>query len=124
MSYNFSEFKTRTTAIEEWLKKEFSLLYPGKDSGSNFSDSATRDGGPDWMRPDHIRIAEYFYIEQTKGTLHELSDGSAVWETISPDNVSYILNRSDFEQIQPVKFYILRGSETLSGHLNVSAGVP
>ena len=30
MSYNFSEFKTRTTAIEEWLKKEFSLLRTGR----------------------------------------------------------------------------------------------
>lgn len=48
--------------------------------------------------------------------------GMHVWETISPENVAYILNRSDFEQIQPVKFYILRGNETLYGHMNVSAG--
>ena len=30
MSYNFSEFKTRTISIEEWLKKEFSLLRTGR----------------------------------------------------------------------------------------------
>lgn len=30
MSYNFSEFKTRTASIEEWLKKEFSLLRTGR----------------------------------------------------------------------------------------------
>lgn len=28
--YNFSEFKTRTNDIEEWLKKEFSLLRTGR----------------------------------------------------------------------------------------------
>lgn len=28
--YNFSEFKTRTDEIEEWLKKEFSLLRTGR----------------------------------------------------------------------------------------------
>lgn len=50
--------------------------------------------------------------------------GMHVWETISPENVTYILNRSDFGQIQPMKFYILRGNETLYGHLNVSAGGP
>jgi serine protease Do len=48
--------------------------------------------------------------------------GMHIWETISLENVSYILARPDFEQIQPVKFYILRGTETLYGHMNVSAG--
>ena len=46
--------------------------------------------------------------------------GMHVWETISLDNVSYILNREDFATLEPVKFYILRGNETLFGHLNVS----
>ena len=46
--------------------------------------------------------------------------GMHIWETISPDNVAYILNREDFAEIQPVKFYILRGTETLYGHMNVS----
>ncbi len=46
--------------------------------------------------------------------------GMHLWETISLDNVSYILNRPDFEQFQPVKFYILRSGETLYGHLHVS----
>jgi len=46
--------------------------------------------------------------------------GMHVWETITPDNVDYILNRPDFAEIEPVKFYILRGSEILYGHLAVS----
>ncbi len=46
--------------------------------------------------------------------------GMHVWETVSLDNVSYILNRPDFGEIEPLKFYILRGNETLYGHLPVS----
>jgi serine protease Do len=46
--------------------------------------------------------------------------GMHVWETISLENVSYILNRPDFAKFEPVKFYILRGSETLYGSLSVS----
>ncbi|HWB00893.1 MAG TPA: trypsin-like peptidase domain-containing protein [Pirellulales bacterium] len=46
--------------------------------------------------------------------------GMHVWETISPENVTYILGRADFAQLDPLKFYILRGSETLYGHLTVS----
>jgi serine protease Do len=45
--------------------------------------------------------------------------GMHVWETISKDNVLYVVNHADFEQFQPVKFYILRGSETLYGHMRL-----
>ena len=46
--------------------------------------------------------------------------GLHLWETISIDNIAYILNRPDFDDIQPMKFYILRGDETLYGHMRVS----
>jgi serine protease Do len=46
--------------------------------------------------------------------------GMHVWETVSLENVTYILNRSDFESLAPLKFYILRGNDTLYGHINVS----
>ena len=42
------------------------------------------------------------------------------WETISLDNVSYILENEEFGQAQPAKFYILRGGETLFGQLRVT----
>ena len=47
--------------------------------------------------------------------------GMHIWETISLDNVAYILKRSDFTSINPVKFFILRGSETLYGYMPVAA---
>lgn len=46
--------------------------------------------------------------------------GMHIWETLTMDNVDYVLNRPDFADFQPVKFYILRGSDTLYGHLPVS----
>jgi serine protease Do len=43
--------------------------------------------------------------------------GMHVWETISMENISYILKRPDFASLSPVKFFILRGDETLYGYL-------
>jgi serine protease Do len=46
--------------------------------------------------------------------------GMHVWETISLDNVSYVLDREDLTRQEPVLFYILRGSDTLYGHLRLA----
>ena len=43
--------------------------------------------------------------------------GLHVWETIAPDNISYILDKAEDEHLNPIKFYVLRGRETLFGHL-------
>ena len=42
------------------------------------------------------------------------------WETISLDNIAYILDSEEFTDVQPAKFYILRGSETLFGQIRIS----
>ncbi len=49
--------------------------------------------------------------------------GMHIWETVSLDNVAYILKRPDFNSITPVKFFILRGNETLYGFMPVSLKV-
>ncbi len=46
--------------------------------------------------------------------------GMHIWETVSLDNVAYVLNRPDFAELEPLKFYILRNNEPLFGHLNVT----
>jgi len=47
--------------------------------------------------------------------------GMHIWETVSLDNVDYILERPELERLQPIKSYILRGGETLYGHLRVAS---
>ena len=48
--------------------------------------------------------------------------GMHIWETVSLDNLSYILNRADLASLEPLKFYILRENEaqTLYGFLQVT----
>jgi len=53
--------------------------------------------------------------------------GIHVWETVTVENVVYILRREDFEEFNPLKFYILRKEpnrdfETLYGYMRVSTG--
>jgi serine protease Do len=43
--------------------------------------------------------------------------GLHVWETIAPENVAYILDKAQEEHLNPIKFYVLRGRETLFGHI-------
>ena len=43
--------------------------------------------------------------------------GLHVWETIAPENISYILDKAQEEHLNPIKFYVLRGRETLFGHI-------
>jgi serine protease Do len=47
--------------------------------------------------------------------------GMHVWETATLENVAYILKRPDFGKLAPVKFFILRGDETLYGFFPVAA---
>ena len=42
--------------------------------------------------------------------------GMHIWETVTLENVAYILKRPDFASLSPVKFFILRGDETLYGY--------
>jgi serine protease Do len=43
--------------------------------------------------------------------------GLHVWETIELDNMVYILDRAEQDHLNPIKFYVLRGRETLFGHI-------
>jgi serine protease Do len=46
--------------------------------------------------------------------------GMHIWETVSLDNVAYILDRDDIAKLDSVVFYIVRGSDTLYGHLRLA----
>ncbi|MFQ5732497.1 MAG: trypsin-like peptidase domain-containing protein [Planctomycetaceae bacterium] len=46
--------------------------------------------------------------------------GLHIWETVSAENVTYVLEHSKLRTFNPLKFYIVRGGETLFGHLNIA----
>jgi len=45
--------------------------------------------------------------------------GMHIWETLAIDNVEYVCTRPDLSSWNPVKFYILRGNETLYGFMPI-----
>jgi serine protease Do len=47
--------------------------------------------------------------------------GLHVWETVAADNVGYVLDKAREENLGPIKFYVLRGRETLFGHMTTDS---
>jgi len=43
--------------------------------------------------------------------------GLHIWETVSYENLSYVVEHPQLRSFAPLKFYVLRGDETLWGHL-------
>jgi serine protease Do len=43
------------------------------------------------------------------------------WETASEEDIQYIITRPNLAEMGKLKFYVLRGQNTLYGHLNVAA---
>ncbi|MGC1275201.1 MAG: trypsin-like peptidase domain-containing protein [Planctomycetaceae bacterium] len=67
--------------------------------------SAVRDDSPaaqNGIRPGDVLVG-----------LHQ-------WETVSIDNVDWVLKNDDVKKMGPIRFYIVRGRETLYGHLKTA----
>ena len=47
--------------------------------------------------------------------------GLHIWETITEENVKFVLNHKDLVRLQPMKFYILRSGDTLFGHIRLAS---
>ncbi len=45
--------------------------------------------------------------------------GLHVWETITPENVDFVVSHPELNKFNPLKFYIMRKSETLYGYLQL-----
>ena len=84
-------------------------------SSAEFRDLNTRYRGGmriTAVRPDSAAAAQGIQSGDVLVGMH-------VWETISQENVRYVLNHQDLERFQPIKFYVVRGAETLYGHLTI-----
>ncbi|GAB4148767.1 MAG: hypothetical protein Tsb009_22740 [Planctomycetaceae bacterium] len=46
--------------------------------------------------------------------------GLHIWETVNLSNVAYVLNSKKLLSFNPLKFYILRGRNTLYGNMRIS----
>jgi len=47
--------------------------------------------------------------------------GMHIWETISLENITYILERDDLTKLDSIVFYIIRGTDTLYGHMRIAS---
>jgi len=47
--------------------------------------------------------------------------GMHIWETVTMDNIAYVLRRPDFASLNPLKVFVLRDSETLYAYLPLNA---
>ena len=43
------------------------------------------------------------------------------WETVNMENVRWVLDHPELRTFNPVKFYVLRGRETLFGHIPIQS---
>jgi len=46
--------------------------------------------------------------------------GLHIWETVNFDNISYVVDHPQLRTFAPLKFYVLRGEETLAGQMPLS----
>ncbi len=90
----------RLAPMDETAFKELGTRYRG-----GLSVVAVREGGP--AAQQGIKRGDVLV-------------GMHVWETISLENVAYILEREDLAKFDPMTFYIVRGSDTLYGQLRVA----
>lgn len=58
-------------------REEYEALYPNKEL-MQWSSSL---GDSDWYDKDHVRIAEYFYIDKKEETLFLLEDGNSIFKS-------------------------------------------
>jgi serine protease Do len=86
---------------------------------STFQRRSTRYRGG--MRVDAVRPNSPAALEGMQPG--DILVGMHRWETSSEDDIKYIISRPNFADMGKIKFYVLRGQNTLYGHLNVAAKV-
>lgn len=68
-----------TLIAQDMGKDAFKSTYPGADFGASFATTDT-SGSSDWVTPDTIRVAEYYYVERETADLVKLATGEVGWK--------------------------------------------
>ena len=79
------------------------------------------------MLKSRLSVATLFFISTVAAAApHGILPGDILvgmhkWETASSQDVQYIVSRPNLGQMGKLKFYVLRGQNTLYGHLDVAS---
>jgi serine protease Do len=88
-----------------------------EEPGSSFDKRRTRYRGGmhvDSVRPNSPAAQEGILPGDILVGMHK-------WETASDQDIQYIVSRPNLSQMGELKFYVLRGQNTLYGHINIAA---
>jgi len=100
-----------------WKKMGLRLTPVNADSVGRVDPTRTLRGG--MMVTDVLKTGAAGKVGVHKG---DILVGLSDWETISLDNVVYVLTFADQEKLHPLLFYIIRSGELLKGSMEVEAG--
>jgi hypothetical protein len=97
--------------ITDWISKDsFKKQFPDEDM-SDFETNYT--GETKWMKEDSLRIAEYFYVEESTKKLYLFSDGTTSFELPPslPEGIELVKERETV--VKKVNWYLLSGKKIL-----------
>ena len=107
--------------IEDMPKDEFTRLYPDVLASSAEAFQATGLQMPEWYPEGCVRVADYFYVEET--ALPEvalLSDGTVLPLSEVPTGAEILQQRTPFRRV--VKLAKITGAEILEGNDDKTGG--
>lgn len=112
LDWSDSNYCFVTSEMNKWI---FTQKYPQANPES-VGDLyiGTGDNRMRWWSEESVRIAEYYYVEETPETLYLLADGSNVYASDFEGDETLIVKRRKSMR-RRVKWCLLTGSEVLEG---------
>ena len=100
--------------IEDIPRSEYRVLYPNSDESSLTEFSSVGDNMADWVTRDTIRVAEYWYVEETVKTMARLNSGEMVEKTKDLDPLAIQNERKVVHR--EVKCSVINAAERLEDY--------
>src|SRR5579875_553893 len=104
--------------VEDLTRSEYKKLYPKSELADILSLGTVGDTPPDWVKPDGVRIAEYWYIETEDKMLVQLADGTKAYQDELPAGAKVAQDRNGkpimrHAEVKHVKWVKTNGVEIL-----------